>query len=324
MAKTYSALVMTLLFVLQGFPLCPPESLSVTTRVEDLDSIADSVTQALAGAEAQEDAFQKGLNALFENAPFDIDTSEWNTAKINSGHFDSENWPDTAKIPLIDAAEGHFYAHPFANCVTSDFGKREWVWHNGVDIRLSRRDSVRAAFDGIVRVIQFDRHGYGHVVVIRHGSGLETIYGHLLKKLVVQNQKIRAGQVIGLGGNSGRSNGCHLHFEMRFFGEPFDPNKCIDFTKYEIRTDTLVLTKADFEFLIDIRKAVWHTVRKGETIGHLAKWYHTTVTKICELNHISRTRILSVGRKLLVRAAPPRNPSLSMSTAPRNQNFGRP
>ncbi len=315
MGKAYRIPFFILLLAAQGLALCPPESLSVTTRMEDLDSVADSSAEAVAGAESQEDVFQNGLNSLFENAPFDVDTSEWNTAKINSGHFDSENWPDTARIPLIDTAEGYFYVHPFANCVTSDFGKREWVWHNGVDIRLSRRDSVRAAFDGIVRVIQFDRHGYGNVVVIRHGSGLETIYGHLLKKLVVPNQKVTAGQVIGLGGNSGRSSGCHLHFEMRFFGEPFDPNKIIDFEKYDLRTDTLVLTKTDFEFLIDLRKAVWHTVRKGETLGHLAKWYHTTVAKICQLNRIPRSRTLSVGRKLLVRAAPPRNPPLSMSPA---------
>jgi hypothetical protein len=316
MSSSYRHLFLSLFLFIKGFSACPPESLSVATRVEDLDSVADSAFQTAAGAEVQEDAFQKGLNSLFENAPFDVDTSQWNTAKINAGHFDSENWPDTARIPLIDTAEGYFYVHPVANCVTSDFGKREWVWHNGVDIRVSRGDSIRAAFDGIVRVIQFDRHGYGHVVVIRHGSGLETIYGHLKKKLVKQNQKVEAGQVIGLGGSSGRSNGCHLHFEMRFFGEPFDPNMCIDFEKYDLRTDTLTLTKAAFEYLIDLRKAVWHVVRRGETLGHLAKWYHTTVAKVCQLNRISRGRVLSVGRKLLVREAPPRNPPLTLSPPP--------
>jgi hypothetical protein len=323
MHNSHRYLLLTLFLCSQGFSVCPPESSSVVARMAGPDSIADSSDSEVSGTEAQEDAFQNGLNSLFENAPFDVDTSQWNTAKINSGHFDSENWPDTVRIPLIDTGGGHFYVHPFANCVTSDFGKRDWVWHNGIDIRLSRKDSVRAAFDGIVRVIEFDRHGYGNVVVIRHHSGLETIYGHLLKRLVAPNQKVEAGQVIGLGGNSGRSTGCHLHFEMRFLGEPFDPNKCIDFEKYDLRTDTLVLTKADFEFLVDIRKAVWHTIRRGETIGHLAKWYHTTVTKICELNHVSRTRVLSVGRKLLVRAAPPRNPPLTMLPANGDQNAGR-
>ena len=320
MHRVWPVSLFTLLFFIKSFSLCPPDLFLGKTRVEKLDSAVLSPPQRDAISEAQEDAFQNGLNSLFENAPFDVDTSTWNTAKINAGHFDSENWPDTARIPLVDTAKGHYYAHPFNNCVTSDFGKREWVWHNGVDIRLSRKDSVRAAFDGIVRVIQYDRHGYGNVVVIRHGSGLETIYGHLMRKLVAQNQKVTAGQVIGLGGNSGRSNGCHLHFEMRFFGEPFDPNKCIDFEKYELRIDTLILTKADFEFLIDQRKAVWHIIRKGETLGHIARKHHTTIAKICKLNHISRTKILRIGRKLLVRAAPPRNPSLSLSQ-PRESSF---
>ncbi len=312
-----------LFFISSGFPICPPDSLSDSLHASGIDSMQTTPEESLSIAEAQEDAFQKGLNSLFENAPFEIDTSFWNTAKINAGHFNSETWADTARILLTDIPAGHLFSPPFKNCVTSDFGQREWVWHNGVDIRLSRKDSVHAAFDGIVRVIQYDRHGYGHVVVIRHGSGLETIYGHLLRKLVVQNQKVKAGQVIGLGGNSGRSNGCHLHFEMRFFGEPFDPNKCVDFVNYGLRSDTLVLTKADFAFLVDMRKAVWHTIRNGETLGHLARQYHTTTVKICELNHISRTKVLKIGRKLLVRAAPPRNQSLSLSPPSGNQSAGR-
>ena len=313
MHRDWRFALLTLLFYFQGFSLCPPDSLSGSARVENLDSSVESPGDADDSTEAQEDAFQKGLNSLFENAPFDIDTSEWNTAKINAGHFDSENWPDTARIPLIDTVNGHFFTHPFKNCVTSDFGKRDWVWHYGIDIRLAKKDSVRAAFDGIVRVIQNDRHGYGRVVVIRHGSGLETLYGHLCRELVVRNQEVHSGQVIGLGGSTGRSTGCHLHFETRFFGEPFNPNRCIDFENYALRADTLALTKADFDYLVDQRKAVWHVVHKGETLGHLARWYHTTVVKICELNRLPLNKLLRVGRKLLVRAAPPRTSALTLS-----------
>ena len=307
--------ILLIFMAMQGFPLCPHDSVSgrMSTRVEDLDSVAGSSVEADAGAEAQEDAFQKDINSLFDNAVFGIDTSEWNTAKINAGHFESENWADTARIALIDTAAHRFYTHPFGNCITSDFGKRDWVWHYGVDIRLAKKDSVRAAFNGIVRIIQNDRHGYGRVVVIRHANGLETLYGHLSKELVVHNQEVRSGQVIGLGGTTGRSTGPHLHFEMRFFGEPFDPNKCIDFETYTLRSDTLVLTKDDFAFLVDQRKAVWHIVHRGETLSHLARWYHTTIAKICEMNSLPRGKILRVGRKLLVRTAPQRNPSFSFS-----------
>jgi hypothetical protein len=96
-----------------------------------------------------------------------------------------------------------------------------------------------------------------------------------------------------------------LHFETRFYGEPFDPNHIIDFDKYQLTGDTLVLTKADFTYLADLRKAVWHVVRKGETLGHIARMYNTSVTKICALNHISGRTIMSIGRKVLVRPAPP-------------------
>jgi hypothetical protein len=305
---------------MQGSPACPPDEQlkSATMKVEDLDSVAGSAEDADVGAEAaeaQEADFQKDLNSLFDNVQLWSDTSQWDRAMINAGHFDSETWPDTARIALVDTALLHSYSHPFKNCVTSNFGKREWVWHYGVDIRLSKRDSVRAAFDGRVRIIKNDRHGYGRVVVLRHLNGLETLYGHLCKELVVQNQEVRSGHVIGLGGNTGRSTGPHLHYEMRFFGEPFDPNKCIDFDTYTLRADTLVLTKTDFAYLVEERKAVWHIVRRGETLGHLARWYHTTVTKICEMNSLPRTKLLRVGRKLLVRAAPQKNPSFSFSPA---------
>lgn len=267
-------------------------------------------------AEEQEDDFQKGLNSLFENERFEINTTTWNNFKINAGHFDSENWPDTARVRLADPALDRQYVHPFKNCITSNFGQRDGFWHFGVDIRLSRGDTVRAALDGKVRVLQYDRHGFGKVIVIRHCSGLETIYGHLSRELIAVNQAVKAGQIIGLGGNTGRSTGAHLHFETRFFGEPFDPNHIIDFEKYGLTNDTLVLTRADFTYLSDLRKAQWHVVCKGETLGRIARSYHTSVQKLCELNRISGRTIMSVGRRLLVRAAPPPSADSKLSLTP--------
>ncbi|MGB7566748.1 MAG: peptidoglycan DD-metalloendopeptidase family protein [Chitinivibrionales bacterium] len=300
--KTAKSFLICACLFTQGFPLCPGDSL-----------FRNAPQSAIAGAEAQEDDFQKGINNLFDDEEFDIDTSSWNNTKINAGHFDSETWPDTARIVLVDSALKRYYVHPFKNCVTSNFGQRKWLWHYGVDIRLSRGDTVRAAFDGIVRVTEFDRHGYGKAVVIRHASGLETIYGHLSRQLVALNQKVRAGDVVGFGGNTGRSTGSHLHFEMRFYGEPFDPNLIIDFDKYALKSDTLVLSKADFAYLTDMRKAQWHVIRKGETLGHIALWYHTTVKSLCALNHITGTTLLSTGRKLLVRTAPATASKLTLS-----------
>lgn len=251
-----------------------------------------------AQGELQEDSFQAEINSLFTTDQFLADSFGWDSTRINGERFDSQNWTDTARIVLVDSVKKMRYVHPFCSCVTSDFGARRWMWHYGVDIKLKKRDTVVAAFDGVVRVIQFDRRGYGHVVVIRHHGGLETIYGHLSKKLVVPNQRVKAGAILGLGGNTGRSTGSHLHFEIRYRGEPFDPNHIIDFSACTLRHDTLVLTALNFEYLIELRKAKWHTVRQGNTLGHIARRYGTSVRKLCQLNHISSRTLLRVGRKI--------------------------
>jgi murein DD-endopeptidase MepM/ murein hydrolase activator NlpD len=261
-------------------------------------SLLPGVEDTILNADQQEETFQEGLDSLFGVDQFARDSFAWDSTHINGERFDSQNWTDTARIVLVDSLKKWGYIHPFCSCVTSDFGERRWVWHYGVDIKLKKGDSVVAAFDGVVRIIQYDRRGYGHVVVIRHSGGLETIYGHLSKKLVTPNQQVRAGEVIGLGGNTGRSTGSHLHFEVRYRGEPFDPNYMVDFESCRLRKDTLVLAAANFEYLIEQRKAKWHTVRSGNTLGHIAGRYHTSIYKLCELNHISRRTTLRIGRKI--------------------------
>jgi murein DD-endopeptidase MepM/ murein hydrolase activator NlpD len=274
-----------------------------TVTIPDSTVVADSVamadtTEVADSAAVQEDQFQESLDSLFSVGRFAIDTFAWSNDKINSGRFDFTNWNDTTRIVLVDSAQGLLYAHAPGSVVTSNFGQRRWLWHYGVDTRLTRGDTVRSAFDGIVRVIQYDRRGYGNVVVVRHPNGLETVYGHLSKKLVMPNQKVRAGDALGLGGNTGHSTGPHLHLELRYFGEPFDPNWIIDFENHRLKGDTLVLTRDNFEYLVELRKAKWLVVRTGDTLGHIARRTGTTITKLCALNHITRRTLLRVGRKL--------------------------
>jgi|WetSurMetagenome_2_1015567.scaffolds.fasta_scaffold00717_16 murein DD-endopeptidase MepM/ murein hydrolase activator NlpD len=248
--------------------------------------------------EVQEGEFQEDVDTIVESPA--VDTFAWDNWKINSGHFDSENWNDTVRLVLEDSAAGRFYVHPFKNVVTSNFGLRHRLWHQGVDIRLAKGDTVRAAFDGIVRVTKRDRRGYGKVVVIRHPAGLETIYGHLSRECVIANDTVKAGDVIGLGGSTGRSTGCHLHFEMRYYGEPFDPNDAIDFSLYTLKSDTLVLTKSTFAYLAELRKIKWHVIARGENLGRIARQYHTTVRTLCALNHITARTLLRTGRKIMI------------------------
>ena len=276
--------------VLSGFDQPSVDSIPVAQGLESDSS-----------AEAQENEFQNNnVNPLFE-APL-LDTFAWNTRNINSGHFDPGEWLDTAKIVLVDSSQGMFFAHPFKNQITSNFGPRGCIWHYGVDIGLVRGDTVRAAFDGIVRISLYDKYGFGIVVVLRHAGGLETIYGHLSKTALKPNQVVKAGEVIGLGGRTGHATGSHLHFEMRYLGEPFDPNWIIDFSNYTLKCDTLVLTKANFDYLSDMQKVTWHTIRKGETLRSLARRYHTTIGTLCRINHITARTLLAVGKRLALQS----------------------
>jgi murein DD-endopeptidase MepM/ murein hydrolase activator NlpD len=270
------------------------EQQSSDTFSAGVHPLADSA----GNTDIQEHAFQEGVDKLFITNQIGPDSISWDSMHSNGERFDSQNWADTARIVLIDSVNKPIYVHPFRGCVTSSFGERRWLWHYGVDIKLKKGDTVKAAFDGVVRIIQYDRRGYGNVVVIQHQGGLETIYGHLSKKMVVPNQVVKAGDVIGLGGNTGRSTGSHLHFEIRYRGEPFDPNDIVDFDGGALRQDTLILTKKNFEYLVELRKAKWHMVCQGNTLGHIARRYHTTIQKLCELNHITRKTTLRVGRKI--------------------------
>lgn len=246
---------------------------------------------------AREARLQENIESLFDEGAV-RDSFALDTLRINSGRFNSAQWSDTARIILADASRGLRYIHPAEGHITSGFGRRRYLWHYGVDTKLYRGDTVRSALDGVVRVTKYDRRGYGHVVVVRHRDGLETIYGHLSKKLVGPGERVRAGEVIGLGGSSGRATGSHLHFETRYRGEPFDPNTMVDFTTGTLKRDTLVLTRDDFAYLVELRKAKWCTVRRGDTLGHIALRYNTTVRKLCTLNGITRNTILRIGRKL--------------------------
>ena len=124
--------------------------------------------------------------------------------------------------------------------ITSKFGPRRRRMHNGLDIKVYIGDTIRAAFSGKVRMVKYERRGYGKYVVIRHENGLETVYGHLSKQIVDENQYVEAGEPIGLGGNTGRSTGSHLHFETRFLGQAINPALLFDFEKQDIVADSFI------------------------------------------------------------------------------------
>ena len=253
-------------------------------------------------SEMQENEFQQDLGEFFPDSQPRIDSLGWNTQRINAGHFNPDSLTDTARVVLVDSSLGKFFVPPFKNCITSNFGQRKYLWHFGTDIRLSTGDTVRAAFDGVVRVREYDKHGYGIVIVVRHSGGLETIYGHLSSTLLKPNQIVKAGDLIGLGGNTGHSTGSHLHFEVRYCGVPFDPNHIIDFNTFTLKQDTLTLTKDDFAYYVNLKKVKWYVIKKGETLGKIARCFHTTVKALCKANRITPRTVLHKGERIAIKS----------------------
>ncbi|HEY3372324.1 MAG TPA: M23 family metallopeptidase [Prolixibacteraceae bacterium] len=159
----------------------------------------------------------------------------WNSTQIK---YPLNTLPPNDVTITITLAEpyDHPFVQPVRGKVISKFGPRGRRMHTGTDIKLNSGDTVRCAFDGKVRLAK-RFNGYGNLVLVRHSNGLETIYGHLKAIKVNVNDTIKAGDLIGLGGRTGRATCDHLHFETRLFGEPFDSNKFIDFENCALRSN---------------------------------------------------------------------------------------
>ncbi|MFA5971019.1 MAG: M23 family metallopeptidase [Lentimicrobiaceae bacterium] len=237
----------------------------------------------------------------------------------------SENPPfagDSVRLPLLNEYSTGFVA-PVEGTFLSPFGKRGRRVHSGVDIKLEAGDPVSAAFDGVVRMAR-KYSGYGNCVVIRHYNGLETLYGHLSKIKVQVNQRVKAGDIIGLGGHTGRATCNHLHFETRFQGKAFNPKQLINFDTYCLVSDTFSVTKATYglsrdylpgnsstDRLVDdgnsssksksSKSKKYYTIRSGDTLYAVSRKYGTSVKQLCSINGIKPTKKLQLGTKLRIR-----------------------
>lgn len=207
------------------------------------------------------------------------------------------------------------YHHPAQYRITSNYGFRHRRMHRGVDLGYPEGTPVAAAWDGIVRISKGTANtgGYGNLVVIRHNNGLETYYGHLSRRLVNPGQMVKAGDIIGLGGNTGRSYGAHLHFEVRYLGNDINPNRLIDFDNFKLKFDTMYVSGYTVSVPNPAQPTTdqpakpkpsgtpqYHKVRKGETLGGIAMKYHTSVSKIKKLNRL-RGDFIREGQRLRVR-----------------------
>jgi len=231
----------------------------------------------------------------------------WDSRNINPYGKDPTKFEDTVNIELYNSDKKQMWSSPLNHLlVTSDFGMRGYRWHYGTDLELDTGDSVKAAFDGIVRIVRFDPRGYGYYVLLRHYNGLETLYGHLSKQLVAVGQLVKAGDLLGWGGSTGRSSGPHLHYEVRYQGNAFNASSVYDFSKNALVDRNFTLTPNHFSYFAHrnkavVRRTVYHVVRRGDTLGAVARRYGTSVTNLCRLNRISSRSTLRAGQRLRVR-----------------------
>ena len=203
--------------------------------------------------------------------------------------------PDSLLIDLTG------FCMPTENTKVNDiFGyrPRRKRMHYGLDIKVERGDTIRAAFDGKVRYVSYQKRGYGHYVVIRHPNGLETLYAHLTSKLVKENEVVRAGDPIGLGGNTGRSTGPHLHFETRLLGKALNPALFFDFPNQDVTGDTYLYVKPKKKVYDPSDPDTYYKVRSGDSLSRIAARKGVSVKQLCKLNGITTQTTLRVGQVL--------------------------
>lgn len=214
--------------------------------------------------------------------------------------------------------------------ITSNFGRRWGRMHKGLDVKVYIGDTIRAAFDGKVRIVRYEAKGYGNYVVIRHNNGLETIYGHMSKHLVNENVNVKAGDPIGLGGNTGRSTGSHLHFETRLCGVALNPALMFDFKNQDVTGDSYMFRRSSYMSESDKANRLYgntdngyntadansnvqktdrtssgsrndvryHKVKKGETLYSIASKRGISVDKLCKINRIGKGKKIRPGQIL--------------------------
>ena len=308
--KIVKTFALTTFFTLCGQQVMAQDLLASQAPIDKKMKTVDTLT------------FNQLLEREYSGLPAEELYADWNNVYAHR----ATQLPDQYKIDLRD-----FSMPTPSRVITSNFGARWGRQHKGLDIKVYTGDTIRAAFSGVVRMVKYEAAGYGKYIVIRHDNGLETIYGHLSAQLVVEDQEVHAGEPIGLGGNTGRSTGSHLHFETRLCGVALNPALLFDFRAQDVTGDFYNFNKA--RYLSESREAtrlrgkvgsgsytpeevrgttarverssssyneqrLYHKVEKGETLYSIARKRGVSVETLCELNHINKTLRVRQGQIL--------------------------
>lgn len=297
--QIYTVIIVSVILILLSVPACAQDLLARQAPVDRRMRTVDTLSiQSIIEREMTENPSAQ----LYD---------DWNNVYAHR----ATELPDSFRINLRN------FCMPTTNrVITSKMGPRWGRMHKGLDIKVYIGDTIRAAFSGKVRIKKYERAGYGKYLVIRHNNGLETIYGHMSDWLVEENQVVKAGQPIGLGGNTGRSTGSHLHFETRLCGVALNPALFFDFVNQDVTADYYMFRKETFEHesvainknlvleggrsnelaretankngrnrnVREFSETKYHKVSVGETLTSIAKRRGTTVAQLCKLNHLTR------------------------------------
>lgn len=315
--KKIKALLATTMFVFVAAPMTAQDIIAFQAPIDRKMKAVDTVT--LRSITEREMATNPSAKLY----------SEWS----NKYAHRATELPDSFRIDLRK-----FCMPTTSRVITSNFGRRWGRMHKGLDIKVYIGDTIRAAFSGKVRIVRYEAKGYGNYVVIRHNNGLETIYGHMSKHLVNENQNVQAGDPIGLGGNTGRSTGSHLHFETRLCGVALNPALMFDFRNQDVTDDYYVFRRNSHDRESDTANRLrgknagkseasydrgtyaqtqpdnqeqqasrqtsfggdvrYHKVATGETLYSIARKRGVSIERLCRLNHIGKNMRVKVGQIL--------------------------
>ena len=276
-----------------GYALLFVVAAGVQAQDAESDPVVFHRSMEMAEAVARHDMLLNEENII----PSDDMYPTWTNTVV---HYNS-TLPDSFRIDLRN------YVMPTPSTkITDIFGYRpnRRRIHQGLDIKVQTGDTIYAAFDGKVRITSYQRRGYGYYVVIRHNNGIETLYAHLSKRLVDVNQNVKAGDPIGLGGNTGRSSGAHLHFETILMGKSIDPALMFDFKNQKMTGDSYMYRKPGSKYVENGKVKIagpepkYHKVKSGDTVERIARKYGVSQRRIFELNGLNSKSIIRPGQSL--------------------------
>ena len=245
----------------------------------------------------------------------DIILEGFDTAAIHLPKLDINTIASPIIIQLCDPSRGEKFTWPtpWTSRPSSHYGPRRRRFHYGLDLAQPTGEPIYAAFDGVVRISKYNK-SYGNLVILHHANGLETYYAHMSKRNVVAGQQVKSGDVLGLCGNTGRSFGSHLHFEVRYMGNALNPENVIDCSTHDLISNQLEITSSSFRKVAkgsskewsagssqsSTGDGSWYRVRQGDNLSKISRRNGITVKRLCQLNGISESKVLHPGDKLRV------------------------